>query len=135
MLCFFFVGFGAASKIREVEAQRRLKRTPIVALTAHAMASDRNACLISGMDDYLTKPTSMKEIGRVLTYFDVPVVDLATKDMAAKAKGKLKNKKKSGAGTSLKKKLSLPETQAPIHLVRSTESIVEEEKDFAETVV
>jgi CheY-like chemotaxis protein len=35
-------------------------------MTANAMAGDRERCLSSGMDDYVTKPISLKEVDRVL---------------------------------------------------------------------
>jgi PAS domain S-box-containing protein len=38
----------------------------IVAMTANAMSSDRDNCLTSGMDDYLSKPISIVELTRVL---------------------------------------------------------------------
>lgn len=49
-------GFEATSKIRLYEKVNKLIRTPIVALTAHAMMGDREKCLESGMDDYVSKP-------------------------------------------------------------------------------
>ena len=49
-------GLEAAEQIRAVEKRRRVRGTPIVALTAHAMTGDRERCLAAGMDDYLAKP-------------------------------------------------------------------------------
>ena len=49
-------GFEATGKIREYEKERGLPRTPIVALTAHAMLGDRERCIQAQMDEYLSKP-------------------------------------------------------------------------------
>ncbi|WP_343116402.1 response regulator [Ostreiculturibacter nitratireducens] len=55
-------GREATRAIREIEAARRLPRTPIVALTAHAMEGDAAAILAAGIDRYLTKPLKKSAI-------------------------------------------------------------------------
>jgi two-component system sensor histidine kinase/response regulator len=54
-------GFEATALIREKERQTG-KHIPIVALTAHAMSTDREHCLRAGMDDYISKPIRAKEL-------------------------------------------------------------------------
>ncbi|WP_051670366.1 PAS domain-containing hybrid sensor histidine kinase/response regulator [Bryobacter aggregatus] len=69
-------GFQATIAIREWEAQNGLPRTPIVAMTAHAMQGDRERCLAAGMDDYLSKPISINTIESVMIRWaaaEVPV--------------------------------------------------------------
>jgi CheY-like chemotaxis protein len=58
-------GFAATARIREIEKTTG-RHTPIVAMTAHAMAGDRERCLAAGMDDYISKPIRAAELQRVL---------------------------------------------------------------------
>ncbi len=62
-------GYSATVRIREQElAQGREPnhRMPIIALTSNAMPYDRQKCLDSGMDDYLTKPVASSDLGAAL---------------------------------------------------------------------
>ena len=59
-------GFSTALELRRREGSAA-PRTPIVALTADATNSGREACLAAGMDDYLTKPFSREALHTILT--------------------------------------------------------------------
>jgi CheY-like chemotaxis protein len=57
-------GFELTAAIRESEEPGQ--RLPIIAITANAMQGEAQRCLEAGMDDYLSKPLRMKELGAML---------------------------------------------------------------------
>ena len=59
-------GRQATEAIRLLESERQQAPVPIVALTAHALASEKRALLQSGLDDYLTKPISERQLAQVV---------------------------------------------------------------------
>ena len=59
-------GFEATMELRKREQSSGAKRLPIIALTANAMAQDREECLNAGMDDHLSKPFSMQTMHEML---------------------------------------------------------------------
>jgi PAS domain S-box-containing protein len=67
-------GYEATRLIRAGAAGPERQATPIVALTAHAMASDREKCLEAGMDEYLSKPIRLDALQSVLQRFGIQFV-------------------------------------------------------------
>jgi len=60
-------GYEATAHIRQAELNLG-RRTPIVAMTAHAMHGDREHCLRSGFDGYLSKPVDLQALARLIEH-------------------------------------------------------------------
>ncbi|MGB3225301.1 MAG: PAS domain S-box protein [Desulforhopalus sp.] len=59
-------GIEATRIIRTSENYSHVQNIPIIALTAYAMAGDKDKCLEAGMDSYLAKPVDIKALERLL---------------------------------------------------------------------
>ena len=94
-------GFEAVARIRagEIEQANRAnpitRRIPIVAVTANAMAGDRQACLAAGFDDYIAKPYKAQALLAVLSRWleEKPVV---TAPLLASAESIVERREPSG---------------------------------------
>ena len=59
-------GLEATRRIRQRESGTRV---PIIALTANVLPGDRERCLSSGMDEFLTKPFNLRNLSDKLAVF------------------------------------------------------------------
>ncbi|CAN5856176.1 hypothetical protein BH11PSE8_BH11PSE8_31220 [soil metagenome] len=62
-------GLETTRRLRALQADGRLPRFPIIALTAHAMDSDRLESLAAGMDEHLSKPIQLDRLRSVLRHW------------------------------------------------------------------
>jgi two-component system sensor histidine kinase/response regulator len=82
-------GLTATRKIRESERETQ-KHLPIIAMTAHAMKGDRERCIEAGMDGYVSKPISSKEVSGAIAGIlrlqgeSTPVISLEVKPADAR---------------------------------------------------
>ncbi len=72
-------GFEATKMIRHAEFSSGT-HVPIVAMTANAMQGDRETCLAAGMDDYISKPVTMKRLREVLEFW-IPAAETPMGDI------------------------------------------------------
>jgi CheY-like chemotaxis protein len=68
-------GYTATRQIRN----HLRKNTPIIAMTAHAMAGEREKCLSHGMDEYISKPVREEQLKKLMTQFVPFTVTLPSK--------------------------------------------------------
>ena len=59
-------GYDATAVIRDPESGVLNHATPVIALTANAMAGEREKCIEAGMDDYLSKPVLVQNLETIL---------------------------------------------------------------------
>jgi signal transduction histidine kinase/CheY-like chemotaxis protein len=59
-------GYDTARKLRELEAERKWPRIPVIALTANSSPEDKAKCLASGMDGHLAKPFDQHDLMEIL---------------------------------------------------------------------
>jgi CheY-like chemotaxis protein len=55
-------GYAATLQIRDLGQRRAMRRTPVIAVTAYALSGDREKCIAAGMDDYLGKPYTVRDL-------------------------------------------------------------------------
>ncbi|MGZ9097047.1 MAG: response regulator [Micavibrio sp.] len=61
-------GHQATRAIRQYEQESNAPRTRIIGITAHSRTEDRDKCLESGMDDYLSKPYFLEDLKTKLSF-------------------------------------------------------------------
>src|SRR5262249_42967792 len=82
-------GLEASRAIRQLEAAGEIPtgHIPIIAMTAHALSGDRERCLASGMDGYVSKPVRatqlLEAIGHALSVAAAPEHDSTAASAAA----------------------------------------------------
>ncbi|MDV3436190.1 ATP-binding protein [Stenotrophomonas sp. C2852] len=74
-------GYAATRHWRAEEAETGRARLPIIAMTANAMAGDRERCLQAGMDDYLSKPIARATLHALLNRWRQQSSDVAASSL------------------------------------------------------
>ncbi|MBP1908614.1 PAS domain-containing hybrid sensor histidine kinase/response regulator [Methanolobus bombayensis] len=66
-------GFETVHHIRDEESEALDHKVPIIAITAHAMAGDKEKCFEADMDDYIAKPFSLKTLSKLMNKWSLKI--------------------------------------------------------------
>jgi PAS domain S-box-containing protein len=81
-------GLEATRRIRKMEKEKDLTRTPIVAMTAHVREQDKDKCFEAGMDDFIPKPFDPLALSQKISRYIHLNSQLAELDLVAQGKNK-----------------------------------------------
>lgn len=114
-------GFEATKQIRKWEsANKSDRRIPIIAMTAHALSSDKEKCMEAGMDDYLSKPVTYDKLDAVLSkWIDTDTVTVGASMMNNNAAG--------NQSLDFSPEINMEQTATPIDVNMLTEMLGGEE--------
>ncbi len=70
-------GFEATSRLKQMGIDHDGRKTPVVAMTANAVAGDRERCLLADFDDYLPKPITIRTIKDMLLKWNLSAVGVS----------------------------------------------------------
>jgi CheY-like chemotaxis protein/HPt (histidine-containing phosphotransfer) domain-containing protein len=82
-------GYEATRRLRTKEKQKKEGHLPVIAMTASAMAGDREKCMEAGMDDFISKPILIKELADILEKYITLYGSSETKNQNASDEGKI----------------------------------------------
>lgn len=121
-------GYQATTMLRQKEQETGASRLPVIALTANAMVGDKEKCLKSGMDDYMSKPIKVEKLTTMLKKW---VGGNVSSEHTVEASDSLSPNKPIANG-------QVPETEPPVdldHLEIFTEGDMDEEKMLFELFI
>lgn len=114
-------GYATTRLLREREGDQR--RMVVIALTAHAMPTDREKCLAAGMDDYISKPVDQADLARLLQYWGTRVRQRAANNLWIGPSEEVYRSRgvKTQNGANSRKAIALSDRSEPLEEARSPE--------------
>ena len=129
-------GYSATTEIRRLEyAREDVPRQLIVALTAHALAGDRERCLAAGMDGYMSKPFRQDQMQNMLLQFCRHKM-VHTDPLAGEVSVKKSNEHRASEGEAAQKAITGKDAKIDFSVLKELEVLqVEGEPDVIGKIV